>query len=226
MADLWTLTTGGIDDFDLTVEKAYFATSAEYNNGQTLLLNLVGSTDLENPELRTDFTVSFACGNGWASEDGKTAYHEVTGQNKSFNRNSIVGNFVSRALGELGLADELKGKSELGPLDASIWVGYTFHFNRIPISFGSGLEPKEKLMPTAVSKAGSVAAAAAPAVDTATATTLLEAQVRAVAQQVKAAGGDHQAFVKAATAIDGVIDSPVLEAVINANAGIWAETNG
>ena len=140
--DSWETDLGLLDDYDLTITHAYFATDARYNNGESLLLHLEGTTDdADMPESQ----VLFACGSGWASNDGgKTATHEK-GKGR-FNRSSWYGRLIER-MKELGGIDALAQRGDA--TQAQVWEGITLHLVREEVDFGSGIEAKSHLMPTA-----------------------------------------------------------------------------
>lgn len=139
--DPWATTTGLVDDVTVTITDAYFAFDPGYNDGQTLLLKILGNTDdPENPE----FDQFFPCGNGWETADkGATATRE-DGKKKGFNRNSGYGMFFMRAI-QAGAGDVLKSRGT--PMEAAVWKGLTFHMKRESIDFGGEIGKKDRILP-------------------------------------------------------------------------------
>ena len=163
--------TGLADDFDATIVAASFGTDTRYNNGNTLLLKL--SIVADDPEV-SDRDLLYSCGNGWVTVDGgKTAKHE-TGLKRNFNENSAVRRFMRRMM-SLPTPDGRKVHDLLleresseygGDKDSANYVGFRFHFNNERQEYGanSGLEAKNRLMPTAfLGIAENVSVQAAPA---------------------------------------------------------------
>lgn len=199
--------TGLIDDFDFTVDSAWFTTDAAYNNGETLLLKLNGPTD--NPDT-PETTLQYSCGSGWEAEDnGKRAVRE-DGKRRRFNQSSGIWKMVESAM-NAGAGDALRSRGT--PMEASMWVGLRFHMKRVeqgegdfkttrplPVSFlgvvgeGAGAAPKQ--------------AASAPAPASAPASTsngaglskVLEIKLKKLARE----SDTHEDFIVAAFELDGV----------------------
>lgn len=203
-------TSGLVDDFDLEIVDAWFATDSRYNNGQTSMLfwkvNPLSNVDDSVPPEFWDGGIRFACGKDWESSDGgKTVAHP--GGTKKFNAQSAYGMLINRAV-ELGAGDVLKAK---GPTqDASIWPGLRFHMKREEYSFNiKGEEVKrDRLLPTSFDGVGDgTATASTPAAAATPKASALEGMDEAVVEKLrglKADTADHSAFV------DAVMDLPDL----------------
>lgn len=199
--DPFTPETGLIDDFDFTVENAYFATDSNYNDGETLLLKLEGATDnAEAPET----VLQYSCGNGWeASDGGKVAVRE-DGRRRRFNQQTGIWKLVEAAM-NCGAADAMRTKGT--PMEASMWVGLRFHIRRV--EQGEGQYKTTRPLPVeflgVVSENGS-AAAAAPAKTSAAAANgaglskVLEVKLKKLAKEA----ATHEDFIVAAFELDGV----------------------
>lgn len=227
--DLWATESGLLDDVDVTIEKAYFATDARYNNGYTLLMHWEGSTSSEdNPT----FHEMIPCGDGWQSLDGgKTATHPKG--KKRFVSSSVYGRIIDRCINEFKIGDLLRKRG--APTEAKVWVGLRFHMKREKLEFGSGLEARERLMP--VKFLGVATENAAQAKQPATASTAQEtdeqmqarvhqlalyAQVKALAKQEKS----FEKFVEKAMEIEGVADDAELVGrIVDQEHGVWAEAH-
>ncbi len=128
--DPWALTSGLVDKYKGKIEDAVFGFKADYNDGQTLLLMFdVMTDDSEVGEGGRD-SLQFSCGAGWeAKEKGNLAVREDS-KKKGFNQNSGLGQLLAAAL-ESGAGEELKKRAgEHGPMEAGIWNGLEFEFER------------------------------------------------------------------------------------------------
>ena len=235
--DSWETELGLLDDYDLTITRAYFATDARYNNGESLLLHLEGTTDNADT---LESQVLFACGTGWVSNDGgKTAVHEK-GKGR-FNRSSWYGRLIER-MKELGGIDALAQRGDA--TQAQVWEGITLHLVREEVDFGSGIEAKSHLMPTAW-RVGDVATGKPAAKSTAKSATVPAAAATPTAQptapipetpispkllvQAKVLFKKHTTYgdwLTACMALDGFdADEAFMMAVIDPTA-LWAELGG
>ena len=221
--------SGVLDDFDFTVTNAMFATDARYNNGETIMLQLEGTTD--NPDIR-ETHLWFTCGKGWVSKDGgATIVHESGKDGKNFNRSCKYARLIQRCLDDFGIGDVLDGRGD--PWTASTWVGLRFHVNNEQIDYGTGIESKPTAMPTAflgVVDGGESVSAETPAEKI--------ARVKAEKAKAGAGGGDLKSRVletlrghddfsagqAAALEIDGVTDDDEILNSLMDEDGLWAES--
>ena len=234
--DTWSTSTGLLDDFEFEVTKAWFARSAEYQNGEILILHLEGKTD--SPDTPTT-TETYPCGRGWESLDGgKTARHE-SGAPRQFNKATAIGRLIDRCVKDLGMAEVLAGRGQA--TEAKVWEGLKFHIKReeetftikgetrttnrpLPQAF-LGVAGGETTTKDAASgsggddKAAKIAAAKAKAAAKNGGGSALEDQLKALAREHPT----HEAFVDAAMDLPGVTDDDdLLQRVID-EAGLYAE---
>lgn len=139
--DPWATTSGLVDDIDITISDAYFGFNADYNNGETLVLTIEGTTDDEDNKEYSGF---YPCGGGWETTDkGKTASRE-DGKRKGFNKTSGYGLFFTAAI-EAGAGDVLRERGT--PFEAAVWPGLTFHMKRLKHNYGGEIGEIERLLP-------------------------------------------------------------------------------
>ncbi len=154
----WETTSGLPDDFDGTISTAEFGTRANYMNGEMTLLIL----GIDSGDMPMEHLVSI--GEGWQiREQGAMAIHPT---NSGFSENSVYGKMIDRCTKELGMAELLGSRGK--PDQADVWIGITMHWKREMIDYGSNIESKERLMPTAfigVADAGEVASPKATETD-------------------------------------------------------------
>lgn len=224
--EAWETETGLLDEYQGTITRSWFATDARYNDGNTIMLHWeIATNDPEFPEV----TEKFPCGSGWDSRDGgKTIAHEL-GKVK-FNKNSIYGRIVDRLTKADGsLHDALttiKGRGR--PTSADIWEGLTFHFKREEHNYGGDIGVKSRVMPLkfvgldAQVSTESTKAEAAPA-----ATTEIDPVVAAKLRKAVTDAANHQEFVDAAMAVDGVVgDDDLLASIVDDGAtGFYAQNS-
>jgi len=140
-------TTGLLHDVDVWVERAYFGTDAEYDDGNTTLLIMEGTK--KGPDVDpedSEFRQFFSTGSKWEHrEGGKKAVHEDGSE--EFHASCGYARFF-RAVLELSddAAKALQGRGY--PDNAEIWVGLGFHLERTKVDFGPPLGEKEVLLPT------------------------------------------------------------------------------
>lgn len=212
--------TGLLDDFDFTIERAWFAVDSRYNNGETVLLQWEGKTDdADTPETH----VWFPLGKGWSSEDGgKTIVHDSGKPDKYFVKTSLMAKLIARVVDDFGLGDLLETRGD--PFTASVWPGLTFHMKSETIDFGGGgIEARPKVFPQkfvgVVDEAGTKPKAAAkPAAKSGGASALLAAAAAkkaaasaaplSLTDQVKAAMAPHKANDDFASAQQAALELP------------------
>lgn len=201
--ETWETASGLPDDFDFTVNRAYFGKDSRYMNGEILLLIWEGVAD--DPEIGEQ-RIIWPCGTGWDTPDnGKTAVHERG--RKKFIGSSIYGRLINRCR-ELGALEVLARR---GPAtQASVWNGTRWHLKRETLEFGPGLEPVERLMPVkflgVVGEAVQAAAQAQAMVQAGAQDPGLREKLALLARQ----SPDYQTFFRAAMALPGVVNDSVL----------------
>jgi hypothetical protein len=149
----WETTSGLLDHQEGVIESAWFATSADYQDGQVLMLNFkVAAEDGD------EYEVSYPCGKGWESTDGgKTAHDEGGKQGRLFHKRSLMGILIDHLVSSedkpgpqilggkpgLGLAETLQKRGEA--YEAKTYEGLRFFWEGIELDFGINRETKERM---------------------------------------------------------------------------------
>ena len=136
----WELSSGLRESMDLTIDMAYFSTHAEYNNGNGMLLFIIGHDENGDP-----YEGRLSLGADWTSADGgKTVTHP---SKKMFNKSTNYGHWITAAMAIPELHDILVDR---GPAStAAVWENLVVHLELQKIVFGKNIDPQEKLLPTA-----------------------------------------------------------------------------
>lgn len=134
------LDSGFRDDVTFTIVSAYFAPTANYQDGKVTMLQLIGFDEDDDP-----FTIKMACGADWTSSDGGESITHPT--KKRINKNSIYGHWIQACYEIPELIQLLASRAE-SPLVASIWTDLVLHCQLREISFGRNIDPISRLMPT------------------------------------------------------------------------------
>jgi hypothetical protein len=137
----WELGSGNKSDYDFHITNAFFAPDANYQGGESTLLHLEGY-DEENEECSEMYNV----GKDWISPDGGDTVTS-TKNAKKINRTSMYGHFITKAFetnDQLPYLLEKKGDAN----EAKVWIGLVFHMEEVEISFGRGINPVFRNMPT------------------------------------------------------------------------------
>ena len=116
----WELSSGLRDDITFDIHLATFGFRANFNNGASMLLILVGSDENGEP-----FEHICSVGADWISPDGKHIQHP-SGKNK-INRSSRYGQWISACQEIPTLWNYLLNSP--GPTDASIWENLKLHLS-------------------------------------------------------------------------------------------------
>jgi len=162
--------SGLADDFDFHITGASFGFREKYNNGETPLLLLQGtSPDVDLPD---DYELRISCGNGWEIKDNGKRIVKPGRAGARLNDSSKYGAFVS-AIAQMhsknpAVAEWVSWltKNSLSVTEANIWVGVGVHMNRVKKDYGGEIGEKEIMMPTAclgVKAAKAATKATAPA---------------------------------------------------------------
>lgn len=147
----YELESGLPDDFDFQIDRAEFGYDPEYKDaqgGNPLLLVWHGHSLTPGAEVTRP--ILWSTGTGWVSRDGgRTATHERG--KKNFVKTSIVGQLIARCAFIPGSEEFAKvvAARKTRWTEARLWEGMKFHLKREAVSFGTGLEERERLMPTA-----------------------------------------------------------------------------
>jgi hypothetical protein len=115
----WELSSGLRDDVTFTILLGTFGFRANFNNGASMLLILVG-TDEENQPFEHICSV----GADWMSPDGKHIQHPTK---KNINRSSRYGQWIAACQEIPTLWNYLMNSP--GPLDASVWENLILHLS-------------------------------------------------------------------------------------------------
>jgi hypothetical protein len=221
------VSTGLLDDFDFTIEKARFGYDDGYQNGEVLLMILEGTSP--DSEAEGNFVRQFySVGSGWDTEDrGKTAVSDdgLSGFRSSTNYMA----FIKAAL-DTEANDVLMERGT--PDNAEIWEGLTFHMERVLIE-RKGLGDFEVLLPTSYvegngdSKKKKKSPKAEAGRSGSSKGKGLRSKLVKLANKVSEAGDDHDDFVTAVYEKYPEIEDPSNEElhadVLDEDDGIWSE---
>lgn len=139
--EAWELDSGLRDDMVLSIHGAYFAPHADYQQGQQLMLWLLGTDENNEPaELR------MSIGSDWQSPDGGNTVVHPTKKKQHINKSSIYGNWITHCFEIPLLAKTLIDRG--GPTDSRIWVGLIIHLQLRTLHWGGDIQDQERLMPT------------------------------------------------------------------------------
>ena len=148
----WGTETGLLDEFEATVDAAYFGTDERYMEGTVPMLHL----ELFNIEADADnvpdtIIEKFSVGNGWEVIEGGAAVARIDGnERRKFNNRSKYGMVIDAVMkNEDGAFDGLfEVLAERGsPKTAGIWKGLRFKFERIDVYYGEKIGTKQVLLP-------------------------------------------------------------------------------
>jgi hypothetical protein len=124
-AEDWEMTSGLREEVTFDIHVATFGFRANYNNGSTMLLILVG-TDEENEPFEHICSV----GADWVCPDGRHIQHP-SGKSK-INRSSRYGQWITACMEIPALWQYLQNSA--GPTDASIWERMRLHLKAKPVT--------------------------------------------------------------------------------------------
>lgn len=141
------LSSGLLDDDDVTFSDAIFRTDAEFRDGQVLFLDatlLTSDGDETNKY--------FGTGNGWETDDGTTANRE-DGRDINFNKKSAIGEAFGGLVAcmkddpkaDKAVRERLKDHP-LGPRDAGFWKGLKCHVTAVDRKGGGEVDDYQALI--------------------------------------------------------------------------------
>ena len=116
----WELSSGLRDDITFSIHLATFGFRANFNNGASLLLILVGTDENNEP-----FEHICSIGADWQAPDGKHAQHP-SGKSR-INRQSRYGQWIAACQEIPTLWSYLQ--NSVGPTDANIWENLMLHLS-------------------------------------------------------------------------------------------------
>jgi hypothetical protein len=227
----WELGSGLPDDVDAYIVMARFGWPSEYNNGQTLCLELT----LESSDADFDRPVLMPVGNNWTTDRDCCILSHINGKAEAkIIKTSGYGQMIDHVLTVAEAPVE-----ELGsPKDARIWEGLGFHWVRKEISLGAGAEAKgfrasvERLLPVAyLGRRGQEnGASPAPSPTTpapVTAPTPVSEQTGSLVGTLTTMAHrlNQEEFITAALKMDGVTADPALlsQLLDESAAGFWSK---
>lgn len=233
----WAFTSGLIDDVDGTIKDPFFAFDPNYMDGTRLVLKFTILTgDDDNPEEE----LMYPCGAGWEPKDGGARAVREDEKQKAFNKSSGMGLLCTAAI-EAGADGVLMERGT--PMDAAIWDGLAFHWNRKTFKYGGDIGDKERLVPTAfkgtigasggsgggggsgAAATSTPAPAAAPAAAAPAATPTTEAPVtgklRVNLIKLAKACATHDDFMEKAYEMPDVLNSPTAQALVDTPGALY-----
>lgn len=131
----WKTSSGLLDDFDLSIEEAWFGTNEKF--GDQVLLNLRGIAEQmvegEMAVVDDEHLLLYSCGDGWeAAKGGREAAHSAG--KTTFTNNSNMGRLIDSIVGLGGdVLEELESRGDT--YQADTWEGLKFHIERKTFSF-------------------------------------------------------------------------------------------
>lgn len=242
--DPWHFTTGFAEKYRGKVLDSYFTFDSEYQDGTALLLKLEILTDDVEIGEGGKITEQYPVGKDWEpKEQGARAAHN-SGKPKNLNKNGGVATLCAAAV-EAGAGETLQERGGAdGPLNAGIWKGLEFDFERKEFSgtFSGEKSTWARMLPVkfhgsngATAPAATPAAAAAAADDSVSRVSSggtaaaasgggVSPVMRAKLINIAKEAATHDAFMEAAFGVDGVMGvAEVEQAVAEDGAGsIWA----
>lgn len=239
--DVFKLSSGLTDDVDVTFRDPVFRVDPEYNNGQTLFLDV---TLVEHGDDGGEHQERFGCGKGWETNDGgKTATRE-DGRETTFNKNSKIGRLIGSLVGVMdkdpNAAKAIQGRVkevEDGPYAAAFWKGMQGHLMRETVKGGAEIGDYDVLVFSEIKafeggKATGTAKKASGAARKAAGGTKggddggLTVKLRATLDDIADASADHDSFMEAAFAqvSEASSDDAVKAAITDDGEGsIWQD---
>ena len=141
----WKTGSGLLDDFDFTIEEAWFGTNEKF--GDAVLLNLRGIAEEEDEDgnlVVTDdeHTLLYSTGDGWeVAKGGREATHAAG--KTTFVKNTNMGRLIDAVVGLGGeVIDEMSGRGDT--FEADTWENLRFHIERKQFSYRDR-ETEEKI---------------------------------------------------------------------------------
>lgn len=131
----WKTSSGLLDDFDFSIEEAWFGTAEKF--GDAVLLHLRGiaeqEVDGEMVVVDEEHTLLYGLGDGWEVAAGGTAVTHSAGKT-TFTNNSNIGRLIDSIVGLGGeVVEEMEGRGDT--YQAETWIGLKFHIERRQFSF-------------------------------------------------------------------------------------------
>ncbi len=232
---------GGLDDFTFEITDAYFGESAaltEKAGRAIMLIHLIGKTDDEaQPILDHDgFHPSYALADGWITTDGgKTVTYDGTSKKPNPRLGAKYGAFLDSAYEiteNIAESDEDPFGGAADPHVAETWIGTKWHFVEEMYSYdftndaGERIKgSKGKLVPDQYLGRFQVGATPSAATSTTSASSAVDNGLRPAVEALAKSSEDYPTFQKAALALPGISDDPVLLTEVAREDGIYATVN-
>lgn len=122
--DSWATDTGLLDDYDITVDEAWFGEDEEGDDGRIFLF-LRGTAVTDDGEEHEDHTERYSTGKNWEVVEDGDEVENATGRQR-FNQNAGLGRLINALVG-LG-EDEAEFLSKRGDtFQAKTYRGLTMH---------------------------------------------------------------------------------------------------
>lgn len=122
----WKTSSGKLDDFDMTIEDAFFGTDPNYRKGTATVFIVRGAAEIDGEVVDDEYKMFYSVGEGWEAHKGGRALVHGSGK-ESVNRSSNMGKLIDAVAG-LGdeVIEELMERGEA--TEADTWEGLRFHF--------------------------------------------------------------------------------------------------
>lgn len=192
---------GLLDDFDVEIQEVTFEVNLSLDDtGEKLFAHVTGRTDDDD---QPEFDEYFGLGTGWETTDGRTV-GRADGRRKGFNKSTKYQLWIAGAV-DAGAGDVLRKRDpELGPMNAAIWEGLTFHVNRKEHDYGGDIGKKGILVPTEFKGEAKGKAAAKAEAPTTASGNGVSAALKAKLKKIAKASESLDEFIDQAFAVDGV----------------------
>jgi hypothetical protein len=218
--------SGLLDDADVWVERAYFGYDAQYDDGNTCILILEGTSPDLPPE---DNAVRqfFSTGTGWEPRDNGKSAVNADPKIDEFHSSCAYARFFRAVLELPGAGDVIKGRGF--PDNAEIWNGLGFHLERMTVNYGPPIGERKVLLPTAYLGEGAPASGGGAAAKAKAAKAKAAANGGKQAEIVEFAKGfgTHDEFLTAAYGKWADIESfDEFADLIDENGAIWTAAQG
>lgn len=130
----WKTTSGLLDDFDFTIEEAWFGTNEKF--GDSVLLNLRGvaeqMVDGDMEVVDEEHTLLYSVGDGWEVQKGGRSVAHQAGKT-TFVNSTNMGRLIDALVSLDGAVDVLQERGQ--PTDADTWEGLKLHIERKQFSY-------------------------------------------------------------------------------------------
>jgi hypothetical protein len=221
------LGSGLLERYRGTIEDAVFVWDETYGRTVLALTNKTDDDDVpeDNPK--------YGVGGGYEPGSQGLTVQREDGRTKNFNRNSGIGKLISSAI-DAGALDALMAKhGQAGAFHADSWIGLDCTFERKTYSFDKKAEGDDEeenntyttLIITEFHGVKGDGAKAAPAKAAASTNGGVSAKVKAKLKAIAKDSADFDTFQERAFEEVDEAEDEAVAALIEDEAGIWAEVN-